>query len=341
MVTSGTPPVAYKDGGDNGVLRSVLYSAWKFRCYWCKQPQQFPHVDIDHIIAKTTSAAHLQAIIAELGLPDEFDVNDPRNLALICKPCNVEKGAQDFSHAPVLLSKLKKAERLRAQVIKKVGWFGHSSDIANALLFATEASLEDPESSQAFVELAPAVVQRLALVDESLVDYKTVRQVSVEVGSGEFLEVSVTIDATARRSLTVLADVCDQTLEDLLQEPLSDVLEALHVEAQGRMEGALRDEGEPDTGWPVNYVTRMDVGSVQLHKSGGELSFEVAGEFEAGLSAVLVLSADDGDGLKELQGDAYLTGSYSFEAVWDQLGGEPGVSEPILDYDETACWATA
>ena len=112
--------VEYRPKGNNSILRSVLYDAWKSRCYWCNRPKDFTDIEIDHIIPHTLETDRLRVVLEELGLPTDFDVHNVANLAPICGTCNLEKTNQDFTSAPVVVGRHRKAQGLRQQVIEAV-----------------------------------------------------------------------------------------------------------------------------------------------------------------------------------------------------------------------------
>ena len=138
----------------------------------------------------------LQQLRTQFGLSAEFDIHDPRNLAPICSACNGPggKGDKDLSDVPVLLLRLRKAEKLRSTVIKKVHSFATPGKTATALILAKEADLSDPATRQAFEAHAPAVVQKLALLDEAKAEFVSFRTVEVQVDEDHYhpdLEVGI------------------------------------------------------------------------------------------------------------------------------------------------------
>jgi hypothetical protein len=61
---------------------------------------------------------------------------------------------------------------------------------------------------------------------------------------------------------------------------------------------------------------RINLDSLDFERAGSIFEFAFGGEFEASLSASLVRYGEDGE-LVELQGDAFVTGRYTFAATWD------------------------
>lgn len=192
--------VRYRVGGDNSLLRAVLHKVWDYKCYWCGWLKDFNDVEIDHIIPRNVSDERLQYLTRQFDLPAEFDIHDPRNLAPICPSCNgaTGKGGQDLGDVPVVLNRLHTAMNLRSKVIKEVQAFANPSKTAAALIMANEADLSNPATRQAFEAHAPAVVQKLALLDEAKADFASFRSVAVQVDEIHFnpdLQVGISLRA--------------------------------------------------------------------------------------------------------------------------------------------------
>jgi hypothetical protein len=89
---------------------------WGYKCYWCQKPKDYYDVAIDHIIPQTVKDERLEELAAQFGLDTGFDIHDPRNLAPICSSCNGPggKGDMDLGDVPIVLTRLRKAEKLRS-----------------------------------------------------------------------------------------------------------------------------------------------------------------------------------------------------------------------------------
>lgn len=321
----------YQPNGNNGVLRSVLYDAWNYRCYSCNRPKDFTDTQIDHLIPQTLPAGRLTAVLTQLGLPADFDVHDAANLALICSICNQEKKNQDFTVAPVFIGRLRKAERLRPKVVRAVQNFAVSGDVAKALLLATQAPLPDEAAKASFAGHASGVVQRLVLLNESRLQYTAFREVRLDLGDGLSLNVGLALNAPARRAVAILEDVYAADIEDLLQEPLLSVYNKLHVDVESAFEGLESPAGPVNSGPPASDHMRIDVDSIFFTRTPSAMSFEFEGEFEATMSASLVRSSDDGNDLVDFQGDAVVSGRFSFEVTGDPSDNSLEVGEPWAD----------
>jgi hypothetical protein len=77
VATYSTMDVRYRPGGDNGILRHVLFEEWQSRCYWCEKPVLFATVEVDHILPHTVTTDHLADLIRQHDLPADFDVHAP------------------------------------------------------------------------------------------------------------------------------------------------------------------------------------------------------------------------------------------------------------------------
>jgi 5-methylcytosine-specific restriction endonuclease McrA len=106
-------------GGDNLLLRFVLYEQWRQRCYSCDEPQPFAAIDIDHILPRSLSDEDLAHEKRQHGLPADFDLNRPANLAPICKRCNRAKSNRRYTGL-ALTTKLAEARDKQDTIIRRV-----------------------------------------------------------------------------------------------------------------------------------------------------------------------------------------------------------------------------
>ncbi len=333
--------VRYRASGDNSVLRSVLYDVWHYRCYWCRRPKDYADVEIDHIIPRTVEAKRLQQLVTKFALPPDFEVHDPRNLAPICRQCNGSGGKGDeVVDIPAVHDKLRRAESLRSQVIRRVESFAAPGRTAAALIMVKEADVTEDKTRIAFAEHGPAVMQKLVLLGEAYNDYKSFRTVPVEVDDGSPLEVGTSFDSQARRAVAILEDVCGGTLEDVLAEPVAGVWDRIHARVQAAFEALEGPVGPTNSGPPVGLFVRIDIDSVGFVRVGTYLEFTFGGDFDASLSASLV--QDDWDGLVDLQGEAYVTGDHSFVVALDLSDDNAGFDsgEPTFERWDSQIWTT-
>jgi hypothetical protein len=317
--------VKYRPGGDNAVLKAVLYDLWDFKCYWCGGPKEFGDVSIDHIVPQSFAGEKLLELRKKHGLPTDFDLHDPMNLAPICTRCNGPsgKGGRDLLTLPIVGEKLLKARGLRPRVVKQVAEFATSGKVAKALLQARTANLKNEKIRAAFETYAPAVVQQLALLGESLAQQFTAeRTYEIDLGDGIFMSLEVALDEAARRALTILEDVCQDDLDDLLQVPILEVRNRMLYDVESEFR-RIEDPagGETDAGTPEIDFLNIRIDSIEFRREASDCVFAFEGHLESSMSSSLVQNSADGGETVEIQGDAYVTGQFQFEAVWDCTEG--------------------
>lgn len=208
--------VRYSKGNDNGPLRLALYDAWKARCYRCSCPIDLIDVQIDHIVAESTSDACIAELQAAGDLPADFDLNSCENLAPICGRCDREKAGR-------LLGTLRRgfvleqARQVAPKVQRRVASFRRTIELEAHLLGVAHASFKDATSRAQVREHGEFVVQRIALVDESLADYWSVYEVDSisDHGPSTF---SVPINTRGRTVVTVLGDLLHTRVDDAFAE---------------------------------------------------------------------------------------------------------------------------
>ena len=149
--------VRYRPGGDNGILRHVLFEEWQSRCYWCDKPVLFATVEIDHILPHTATAEHLADLIRQHDLPADFDLHAPANLATICGTCNREKSNNRFA-GTLVTGKLARAAKKQGRVIRRVLAFAAANQHA-AQQVAADQALRSPAEVLARVRMLTERVQ--------------------------------------------------------------------------------------------------------------------------------------------------------------------------------------
>ena len=223
MVRIAVRNVHYRKGGPNKELRLALWEVWGSKCYWCSKPVEFGFVQIDHIIPKDVTEPRLCELKRAYDLPHDFDLHDPQNLAPICTPCNgAENKSNDTYNAPIVMTRLKTAEKHRVKVIARVQKFGRSGKVAAHLLEAATSDLSVASLRQEFLDHAPAVVQILATMDPQLIDYQSFREVEVAVDedTGRYQRIDVILNRRGRSAVSLLEEVCKTELADVLHAPV-------------------------------------------------------------------------------------------------------------------------
>jgi len=312
--------VGYHDG-DNAVLRLMLFEIWKSRCYWCKKPKTFQDTQIDHIVPRTTGAARLQQLIDMHGLPADFHVDRPANLAPICGPCNNEKSNGNYLKTPLVTTKLQRAQRHEAEVVRRVRAHATANTVARDLTRAVTANLRAAEVRRSFLRHAPAIVQTLALIDESMTDFAVGRDFYVDLGGHFFMPVSLTLDTRGRTAQSVIEDLCGCTLPDALEDGLLSLMMKVSTEVENQIEGYSGDSGSvgPAT---IDYV-RADLDFRDLRRRGARLIARFTGIVIGSYTASVVQDNQWGDELLELSATASVDLPFAISVSWT-MTGPPG-----------------
>lgn len=99
------------------LVRAALWEAYNKRCFWQGEPIEFFQLEIDHLIPETLEKhpKQLQQILADAGLPANYDLQGLQNLVPSCRRCNGQKSAGGFSAQQLMLLKMK-IDRLLPEV---------------------------------------------------------------------------------------------------------------------------------------------------------------------------------------------------------------------------------
>ncbi|WP_329305748.1 HNH endonuclease signature motif containing protein [Streptomyces anulatus] len=313
--------VRYRNGGDNSVLKMILIEQWGYCCYVCGRPKDYTDTQIDHLIPQSVSSAELKDARAQYSLTSSFDLHGPENLAPICSNCNRTKSNQTFQGAGFMLLSLSKAAKLRPRVISAYKKFGSGTRLSNQLLRSIEADLTQREAREAFEMHAPAIVQKLALLDEDKADYVTYRQVILDDMHPDDLpdifipDVVLSLRTRGRTAMSILQDVCGCQLTDLLEPRVHDLIELLQDRVRQEFE-SITEPSRTNASPAEMFHLRVTIETIDYHRHASVLEFTFQGSFDAYLVASLVQDALDGDGIQDRQGEAAVAGTFSFTADW-------------------------
>ncbi|MFE1949844.1 HNH endonuclease [Streptomyces sp. NPDC059524] len=332
----------YVPRADNTPLKLALLKAWNYLCHMCQKEIAVAHAEIDHIVPRSLTGQALKDLKDLFGLNDSFDLDDPMNLAPICRPCNMRKGDETFDAAPALLMQLKKARRHRDRVIRDCKSFGSDTRVARDLQSALKAELSSQKAKDAFLDHAPEVVQRLANLDADRADYVKNRVVELDEEQLEphdrpIRSLALHLRSRGRETVSVLEDLCGHSLTDLLAERMTDLEEQICARIQVEFP-SVDDWANTTAGPPV--MTHLDVGvdGADYERYGPAVEFTFQGSFESYLTASLVQDSRTGDGLQDRQGEAEASGTFSFTLDW-AFSSEPGDGEvgecTIEDWDSS------
>ncbi|MGW0469496.1 hypothetical protein ACWDX6_30245 [Streptomyces sp. NPDC003027] len=211
------------------------------------------------------------------------------------------------------------AEKRRPAVIKRVMNFGRSGKVATHLLEAATADLSQPDIRREFLDTAPAVVQVLAMTDQGIGNYRSFREaeVCIDDEDGLWQRIDVALDERGRLTIALLEELCDAELEDVLQDPVVQLIQEIRSRVTAGFESMETETGAPITaGPPTSDFITLNIDSLNFLRYAGQVEFTFQGAFEAGFAASVVRSSSDGVGMDDLQGDAMVSGTFSFVADW-------------------------
>jgi 5-methylcytosine-specific restriction endonuclease McrA len=332
-----TAEVSYTKAGDRRLLRFALWQAWGMKCYWCDTPKSYLEVEIDHIVPKRLSKDDLKQALTNYGLPVDFDLQDPRNLAPICDPCNGpgRKGSHSYGGAAVVLDHLRKASELRGAVVRTVLNFRKGGDVAKAFLELASSDTGAEEVRALFVEYFPAVASTAATIDPRLLDRPTYRELTIDCG----FPVRVDLDHRFTRELWFLETLLDCDLTTTLERPLADLMRQLAIEMDGELQ--RQSEFEPvDVGPPVPYAFDVRVTEIRFPRNEMSSEFEVEATltFDGGLTSSASRYSDDGAERLELQGEVVVSGTALVSGTWLVDDGFAFSEDVIVEHISIDAW---
>lgn len=102
-------------------MRIAIWRAHAKKCLYCGELINFGELDIDHVIPETLKddSVELARIVAEFGLPSEFNLNSILNLVPAHRRCNIAKSGQLFNAATARFY-LDIASRKEAAVLRQI-----------------------------------------------------------------------------------------------------------------------------------------------------------------------------------------------------------------------------
>jgi hypothetical protein len=277
------------DSNANALLRSALAQVSGLRCYSCTEPKPFADLQIDHLVARSTSRASSGVDAGTPALQAGIHVDDPENLAVICGRCNRLKSDKNFRNSLAFEMHQKEAAQRADQVRKIVATVRDGHRLANQLVSAAQADLDDEDARALFIEFAPAVVQRLAGADEDSVDFVTV-ETALRSERGLPLDVRLVLDNRLRFVRTLASTLWSVDLFTIVCEAAECVVSALTDHA-GR---AVDDPGERPSSaqLDVNPPDLLDLelafSSCEVQRHGGTIEFVLTGEADGWLTAHVV-----------------------------------------------------
>lgn len=333
---SHTPPVRFGASTErNAILRSALAQVVSYRCYACREPHDFTDLEIDHLIARTTTPTELEELRRSLALPTDFDLNRPGNLAVICGPCNSKKSAKRTYSLPAFQLELMDAIARAEKVVSRFRLMREGQGFSATLARAVAADLQDAKTREAFLEFAPGIVQRLATLDESQVEFLTSQLIEGVEASDRFdLRLLYNNRLRFLRDFTTLVFGCD--LAALIRSVGDDVLD----EALERALNELRS-GPDDANTSALTVGSVDVFHFELQvidgaatRDGDVLRYEVACVVDGWVGAHVAGHDPTATGsFRDSQTEVWLGGSLGVHFEITLSGGVGTVEGVMLNFD--------
>ncbi|MDN3585661.1 HNH endonuclease signature motif containing protein [Pedobacter aquatilis] len=100
----------------DSIRRTAIWNTYNNKCFYCHRELEYFDIQIDHIIPErfARDRAGLNNIIAEYGLPIDFDLNSPANLVPSHSRCNNRKSGQLFEKGATLYYLQTHSQKLKA-----------------------------------------------------------------------------------------------------------------------------------------------------------------------------------------------------------------------------------
>jgi hypothetical protein len=242
-----------------------MVHAWGNKCYWCRTPKTFRHLEIDHIAPRSPRG----------DLDPAFDVDAAENLAPICGPCNKEKSNGEFQDAPRVDATRKAAVEAAPKVRRNLERFYKDDAVVKALLAVTVADLASPDAAEAITAFGMAImpVFRESFPEILAAPYTrdyTVRRPTMNI-QGREVEIPedrsiAELDAQGQRAVVILEDVMGISMVDAIdnvRRAIGDDIEEQIQVAPQRDGWAVREclprrapELEPDRDLRVRPAVR-------------------------------------------------------------------------------------
>ena len=139
------------------------YAVWHCngqRCWWCGQPLRLVEVTVDHVLPESLLGyeGKRQAVLAEYGLPKDFNINGYENWLPCHNHCNQSKGNRSPAFVPgnkAILDGLKETAHKAEQIARSVSLNVAKDSVFKAIFAALERQaislLDLDELLEAFV----------------------------------------------------------------------------------------------------------------------------------------------------------------------------------------------
>lgn len=124
--------------------RFAIFCTHGEKCYLCSEPLNLKTMEVDHVIPESLiGTTELHAVLENLGLPTDFNVNSFANWLPACKPCNGKKSNHVFSSSLMFQNALENAAKKAPKAESFAADTVSQQKIANALNVFGRASEEE------------------------------------------------------------------------------------------------------------------------------------------------------------------------------------------------------
>lgn len=327
---SGAEPpeeVAYLPGNatNNAILLMIMRPLWNYRCYWCNEPTAFRQMAVDHIIPRTATDDRLTELTTYYGLPADFDVHHPGNLAPICTPCNTKKSSSDYGHLPMLADHLKHAAQVAAKVVRQKRSFGALNELGPALLKLLSADLDDPETRTAMRLWVPDLLHTAAALDHEAVGDVVARRAELDLGL-DFGPVTLGFTWRTSTAADLLEQVTGLSLPDALEQAVDQLVTVMCRRVQDGLAHVYGSHGPVSAGQAEADDATITFTTVAFARTDTSLDIAFTGALHSQFETTLTQSMFDGDGLEDLHAETEATGRFSL-AVSCELADPPARPE--------------
>ncbi|MFJ8203245.1 hypothetical protein [Micromonospora chalcea] len=187
---------------------------------------------------------------------------------LVAAPRRDRKSNRNLLHALVTTTLLALAKDRAPQVEGRFKAYHSDNNVARSLIGATKADSYDPEIRKDFLEYAPAIVRSLTLIDEDKAsDFTSLRHLQV---NGQ--AVMMGLDRRGRFALSVIKDICGDTVEAALEPVLRELTARLDNQADEH----LRIHWEAST-FTAAKTNVLHVHVTDFHRDGATITVSFLG----------------------------------------------------------------
>lgn len=315
---------------DRALLRWSLWEAQKKRCYICRDPFDFRHVEIDHVIPKSTAPDVFDALWEKFGrdMPND-GVHAINNLRACCEDCNSSsgKGSIQFSQTTLDLH-LAKSPSITKRALGVQRKILQSGEVGRSAIVLASASTDeqfellwDPDVNQALMAVAhraSRVLQNGRINPVPVLDAPYRIELATDGKSARLLAAMQLASGLSPAALA--ASVVECAVAQLDEEIAT-------AAAEGRNPVFGANAGTTDWNSASFTVSIASVGVVD-----DVISYTCHVEFDEQVAVPVAAQSSDGSALEDSQSDFAVEG-YLVIAAQTELGDFVR-SSPLVDHVE-------